>query len=217
MDFLSLSNTCLLTTHSITCSWRLQSNIEGDLASSPEELISSWPHLLLLSLFIALLLSLWLPRSSSNMPSTRLLQRFSTYCFFHLNSSCSRYFTLLTPRLKVTLTREAFPNSPHKRAHTHTRTRTRVYPFTIPYPILLFFISIFYHIKHILLLFMSLLSVFPPLSFKLYESTKLVSFVSCYIPCAKNSAWHLVNIQWIIVGRMNEWSDQVDCSIIHTQ
>ena len=141
MDFLILSNTCLLTTHSITCSWPLQSDIEGDLASSPEELISSWPHLLLLSLFIALLLSLWLPRSSSNMPSTRLLQRFSTYFFFHLNSSCSRYFTLLTPRLKVSLTREAFPNSPHKGAHTHTHAHAHSHVYTLFLSLILFYFS----------------------------------------------------------------------------
>ena len=32
-----------------------------------------------------------------------LLQCFSTYCFFHLNSSFSRCFTLLIPHLNVTL------------------------------------------------------------------------------------------------------------------
>lgn len=76
-----------------------------------------------------------------------LLQCFPTYCFFHLNSSFSRCFTLLIPHLKVTLTWESFP-AYHIREHTHSHSYVYTLLLLFSYLILLFFISISYHIEH---------------------------------------------------------------------
>lgn len=127
MDFLILSNTCLLNIYSITWSWLPQSKTEGHLASFPEELMSSWPHLLLHSSWLCS--CHWLSCSSSDMLSSRLVQCFS--CFFHLNSSCSSYLTLLTSWLKIPLVREALPDSPCKRSRACAYIQ--MHPFTIPF------------------------------------------------------------------------------------
>lgn len=134
----------------------------GELVLSPEERASPWPRLLLLWLSLLFLL-LWLPCSSSSMPSTRLPPRLPTYCCFRLNSSCPRPFTLFTPWLKVFLTREALCDPAHERACVRAHTHTHIYPFTTSLSYLTFPQTLFlsYQNYTYFCFFMSLLSVFP--------------------------------------------------------